>query len=306
MMSEIRKGFDAALGPTERPTEIDLFRALAGALTQRGSLASFEPRSTAIEETHGRKGWVSFESEITGKTARIEIADLLIVNLCKQHINACLEEVIETRICFMQAKRSVKNIVIPSEKNCALQWELLHRRCDVDDAKKRFPRNILNFTEYKTITSYGVFYKDSGIWELLFSIPENFHAHALPLRRNSTIQFCRPLFEGHTEQGYKANNAILESPVPVETVYTDSLNAFEHELCRGTIGAPIPAARNEITASILDILFSIDIATTNQTSKTLAYEIARNLGGDVSDGKHENIAYPDMLLIVTGGCDDAK
>ena len=122
-------------------------------------------KSTFVEKVH--QFYIKYPSIFAGTLKKIEIADLQIVN---HDISTN-----QTRLCFIQAKykREQPRMLLDFEGN-AFQWELLRNRPNIiDEYNNGFPEDILSFTNYKSISSFGIFYKDSeGKIDFLFSIPE--------------------------------------------------------------------------------------------------------------------------------------
>lgn len=217
--------------PGKKIDEIFLFREMASAFNTNYS------QCTYVEEVHGNKGQIAFNSEIANDLVHVELGDLLIFTY-----NRFLKEM---KMCIMQVKYKkggYKSFLRP--RFDVIQWELLRNRPDIINCSPRFhfPTNILNFnSKYLSITAYGIFYEDNVSKEIdfLYTIPENLYLNARPVYRKNknkirTFHFTCGLGIG--------------SPNPIcciyenrrETTETCSIDVFEKQMLAYTIGAPIP------------------------------------------------------------------
>jgi len=162
-VSAVLKAFQAATYYS-RDSEVDLFRCLAQTIEQHSS-AHF------IDETHGNVAQVEYLSPIRG-TQRCEISDLLIVS------KAPTEPYY--RATFWQAKKQKTFKWAPPRGNRIFdfggqynQWELLSWRPRIRGVGGFQPHSdILSNASSPSIGSFGVFYQNSGIVELNYSVAE--------------------------------------------------------------------------------------------------------------------------------------
>jgi hypothetical protein len=211
MKKEINNAAKVAL----KVNEIFLFKEMATSLNRHS-------RSMFIQETHGRKGWVQFASNLTGKNETKEIADLLII--CKNQRN-------EIKISFLQAKYHKKSTA-PFLKFYGdyLQLELLQTRPFISPNNSfRFPPHILNFSSYKSLTTYGIFYLDSNNEiNLLYTIAT--HLKQVGKRLKGSI-----LFPGN----HSCPQINCFTGTHVEICSTCEIDLYERALLSFFIGAPI-------------------------------------------------------------------
>lgn len=236
--------------------EVDIFRAMAE------KLRTNYPRNTLfIEETHGEKGMVKFQSLYYNAKQMIEkeIADLLfIVYSAKNN---------EVKICFLQAKYHRKGFPFPSFIGDKYQWDLLRHRYHIKSTK--FPKDILSFTNYKSITSYGVFFYDGfGRIDMIYAVPEFIN----PLGRKTTLYFIPYCPQWHT--------------APYEHIFSCNIDCFTKYLLQGDIGAPIHTS--SIFSWLLGILLRIKKITqdTNDNHKLINRLIQlcdKNIGNPHTD-----------------------
>ena len=274
MKTHINNAIRAA---TAKVDEIFLFNELLNYLNNNGTLSCF------VKSVHAHAGFIDFQSNITGKVEKVEIADLMIIN----H-NLTLGE---TRLCFVQAKYKKQNYrQFVSFAGDAIQWDLLSRRPTVTDTYKNgFPQDVLSFTKFKTITSYGLFYKDrSGLVDLLFTLPE--HLHPRSRKKKTTLNF-----PGY----YWCPSASCPGiDYQDEMISVCSMHGFESALLGGRIGAPISAAVRPYIGSLLR---SMRLRNPHQAIETMLRS------GDFQDDTSiENINNINALIIVSGEHHDSK
>lgn len=130
--------------------EITLFRELR-------NLISTKFKCTLIEETHQQR--VIFKSAVTHTDKQREISDLWIIAFSSKRKYA--------RMTFLQAKYE-KTQQLPyvnfKFKGDYFQYELLSKRPSITSKAKKFtfPSNILSYTTFDSIGSYGIFFKDTN------------------------------------------------------------------------------------------------------------------------------------------------
>jgi hypothetical protein len=259
--------------------EIYLFREMTK------SLNNYLP-AIYIHETHGRKGWVKFHSTLKNDTRQKEISDLLIV--C---VNKPTKEI---KISFLQVKYHRTNTT-PFLKfhGDYLQLELLSQRPSIDANNFfRFPQNILNFSNYKSLTTFGVFFHDrNGEIDMLYTttdllITTNINGLKGP------IQFLG------NPQCPKAN--CFTSNIN-EMISTCNIDLFENGLINFQIGAPI--SQNNLISDYFSKLFKQIISNEKKTENL---NLLKSILDDFINNKDipENLdpdteGNPSMLIIQT-------
>lgn len=295
------------------PKELDLFRTLMEVLQMRNRQYVF------IEETHSivRVGYLS--PKLGYKQVNKEIADLLIIyNDTKNK---------EIRISFLQAKRSSSGCLF----RCRLpykfdgdffQWELLVTRPKIIVANHKLflCPDILSFTDYKTISSFGVFYEYvNGGWDMFFTIPEflfplNFYK-IIP-KRNTKLQL------NYCLSYHMCNyNCSWQYGKHKEVNFVCNIDTFEHVLLKGQIGAPIRRHLNivsiikkhisELNAHVNnDNTIGQDIKNRRLTALNLAWNTLLGYDSDTRygigevNGVHFGGRIGINTLIITGGIDE--
>ena len=216
----MKKQLNATINPS--CNEVDIFRAMAKILDSTHYYHNV--RSIFVKEVHGAKGYVTFNSSYFPLNNPItkEIADLLfVVHHRPTH---------QIRICFLQAKYLRKGYPFPGFLADIKQWDLLcHRYKLIQSTQKmNFPKTILSFTEYKSITAYGVFFKDyANKMDMLYTIPDFLD----PLGRQKKLFFfprvplcyCRRISNVHYP----------------EHIFSCAIDCFIYHLLNGEVGAPI-------------------------------------------------------------------
>lgn len=98
------------------------------------------------------------------------------------------------------------------------QRELLYKKPKVFNTQ--FPKNILNFTKYRSVTSYGIFYVDKvkGEIDFLYTLPEFIEPSITATSKNRRFRFdCSKT---------KVNISLLSSPIYDELLCTGSIDDF--------------------------------------------------------------------------------
>lgn len=201
--------------------EVNLFRQLASEFNTKFSSSTF------VEETHSHKGFVEYDSRLLGKRKLVEISDLLFITYNKS--------IKEFRINFLQAKyqsKPYKKFI--SFRGNIYQRELLSEKPDIFDVKGLgFHRNILNYTNFKSITSYGVFYVDiKGDIDFLYTMPEYTIPRNFKTKTGITTFYFAP-------GPYCPNASCRAGMLAQETISTCSMDIFASEVIMGRIGAPL-------------------------------------------------------------------
>lgn len=238
--------------------EVKIFTAMA-------SILNGIPQTNAVfvKKTHGRAGWVSFSTH--GQIITKEIADTLIVVYNRKNR--------ETRISFLQAKyRKTPNIKHFLKISGAdyYQWDLLKNRYSITSKGSiRFPSNILSFTCYKSITSYGIFYSNNNQIDMLYAVPcflSSSNNNPVGKRPTTTLKLkcpknC-PIAGGYTASCHIApckaslyiNNQCGCSYGKEEILTSCDIDIYERFLLDGYIGAPLNTAANDIKLFIYSLL----------------------------------------------------
>lgn len=263
--------------------EVNLFRQLATEFNTRFS------RSTFVEETHSHKGFVEYDSRILGRRKVVEISDLLFITF-----NKALGEI---RINFLQAKyqnKPYKKFI--SFKGNVFQRELLSEKPDVIDIHGLgFHRNILNFTNYKSITSYGVFYVDiKGEIDFLYTMPEYTLPRSFKTKNGITTFYFSP-------GPYCPNASCTGGMWSDETISTCSLDVFASEVLNGRIGAPLTTTHmpyfRDLFASMLEIHPKNSVI--QEMNDYFRYGNFDDYGND-SDSS-SNGYHPNTIIVITEG-----
>jgi hypothetical protein len=223
--------FNLRLPTLTKIDEVNLFRLMANIFNSGTTMSTF------VDEVHGHKGFVDYYSKYLGKTKKIEIADLLIIT-CNRRTN-------EIRLCFVQAKyrRGSYRRFLTFGANL-YQWELLKDKPNIIDTyNKGFPVNILNFSTYESITSFGIFYHDSnGQIEFLFTLPK--HIKNRNINKYQTMDF----FAGC----HCPNINCTKGKMKLETISTCSMDMFASEVLACRIGAPIDTHIRPFVGNLLN------------------------------------------------------
>lgn len=166
--------------------EIALFRAMQKAIHKYFSC-------TLIEETH--QHYVSFKSQSTGFVLKREISDLWIIVFSPKAKYA--------RMTFLQAKfdRKAQNSGnLFSFNGDYFQYELLANRPQVNSVSRfKFPSDILAFSSFDTIGTFGVFYRDQlGKIDMAYCAASDLSVKTLVNKKN---QCKRQLYFPHLGKG---------------------------------------------------------------------------------------------------------
>lgn len=255
--------------------EIFLFREMAN------SLNNITP-TIFVQETHGRRGWVQFHSEITNSVRQKEISDLLIVCLNKPTN--------EIKISFLQAKyhRTTINPFLRFYGDY-LQLELLKKRPVIHQNNfLGFPENILSFSNFRSLTSYGVFYHDTGSSiDMLYSVSDLLNQENLNRLVGSII------FPGNQEcpkmNCFTANRK--------EMISTCNLDLFERGILSFQIGAPINS--NTMIEAYFKKLFKYIISNANGLNSSILSDLLGDFVKNTEDTENEIKGNPSMLIIQT-------
>lgn len=143
-----------AQAKTTKQDEVRLFRLL-GRLLEGAGVGIF------IEEAHGAKGQVSFTSGLWhDKTWQREMCDLAIVS----HSRAMQQTRLTMHQCKLERGKAYLRIDPDFRFKADLgQYDLLHYRPKIRSlGSVHFPEELLSSTNYSTIGSFGVFYKDKA------------------------------------------------------------------------------------------------------------------------------------------------
>ena len=269
----MKKQINAVISTTTKKVdEVFLFTELMNNLNNNNASSCF------VKSVHSNAGYIDYFSTMTNSIKKIEIADLLIIN----H-NTTKNE---TRICFLQAKykkNSYKSFL--SFNGDALQWELLRTKPDVIDTYNNgFPSDILNFTKYQTITSYGIFYKDVlNQVDLLFTLPE--HLAPSKFQKRTTLKF--------NGTGNCPIHNCTKGVCPKETISICYLDGFENELYRGNIGAPLDMAKKKYVSRLLK--------TIHQNTENSFILRFSELSGIEFNEFTESAPYINTAILITNG-----
>lgn len=266
--------------------ETTLFRAMANELNRNSSCTYV---NEYVEEIHGTKKLVIFESKILNEPKTVELGDLLLVTFDK--------ETKELRICILQAKYKSGGYYTFLNFNAnILQWELLKNKYTIKNKfSYNFPPNILNFrSDYKSITAYGIFYKDkAGQIDFLYTLPI-FIKPAKKIKK--PLKNFIKSFHFRCPTGYCNPDPFrMRKNRTKETISTCSIETFEKQLLLGKIGAPIndPQVKNWL----LSILYIMKSKTSNPESiDTILnyFQFSNNLVADLSP-----TYFPATLVVVT-------
>lgn len=266
--------FNQNLSTLSTINEVELFRLMARIFNTGITKSSF------VDEVHGQKGFVDYYSRFLGGIKKIEIADLLIIT-CNKRTN-------EMRICFLQAKLRRGNYRRFLTFGANLyQRELLKDKPNIIDTyNKGFPVNILNFSTYQSITSYGIFYFDSqGEMEFLYTLPKHIK------RRNKNKYQTMDFFAGC----HCPNINCTSGQMKYETISTCSMDMFANEVLACRIGAPIDSTVRPFVAKILK-----SISQNSTQDNDLVYDFIRRLDY-IDDEQSNDNYYPNTILIMTDG-----
>lgn len=254
-------------------------------------------KCTYVKEVH--KMMVEFYSNFKGGIQQKEIGDLLLLTFNKSKK--------ELRICVLQAKyRRGSYRKFLNCKADIYQWELLYYKPDVQNkSRMNIPKHILNFRhDYKSITAYGVFYHDKSLnmIDFLYTLPELFTPKNLMPSPSSTFVFNCPNLSVCKSSccGCSTTTCLTkQGRMPKETLYTCSMDIFEHEVLSCRVGAPIND--DEIKKYILGLLNGIkkdaeepEVIDEILSSYEYGYDKATN------DYRYDD-GHPAAIIIVIDG-----
>lgn len=259
--------------------EINLFKITADILNKTTP-------TLFVEEVHGKLGFVEFNSKYGGKNKVVEISDLMIIIVSPLHR--------EVKLTFLQAKyqRHIPKKKFISIKGSLFQWELLSQRPVLTAmlSKYSLPLNILNFTNYQSISSYGIYYHDkAGEIDMLYTIPE----YIAPV---SAI--CNATFNHKIGNSCPDYNCIIEKR-GIETTCTCSIDNFYDELLNFKIGAPITTSEigyNYIRSLIKSLL-------EKYPGNTILLDVISNSFINTNISSYQNLEeiqidnFPNIMLI---------
>lgn len=268
--------------------EIDIFENMSLILNHTIP----ETNAIFVKKTHGRAGFVNFNSNTCGNVTR-EIADTLSI-VYNKHIN-------EIRISFLQAKynrnKNIKPFLkTPNSDYC--QWDLLKNRYPIQSKGSiQFPTDILRFTNYKSITSYGIFYWNSTMIDMLYTIPDILQPSVYPCINQK--QKVTLTFPGH--QHCPRQGCFTPNPLHNELFSTCNIDLYEQFLLNGFIGAPIERSAPKIRNFISTLLQNAN----NQKSSKIFEEIKKALGAEdsVQNDKNGELGM-NIFAITTEGFKD--
>lgn len=287
----MKNGLNKAIIGMSNVGEVELFREMANQFNN--NLIS---KCTYVKEVHQK--YVEFYSSITGKIEKRELGDLLLLTFDKAKR--------ELRLCVLQAKyRKGVYRKFLSYSTDVLQWDLLYYKPDVyNKSPINIPQNILNFrNDYKSITAYGIFYHDKNLnmIDFLYTLPDYFKPKNT-LSFKSTFYFvcpnlgvCKSSCCGcNTTTCQKKQGGVLK-----ETLFTCSMDIFEHEVLCCKVGAPIND--NEIKKYILGLLTTMK---RDAEDSEIIDEILRSYdyNTQLSDYRYEE-GHPAAIIII---CDSEK
>lgn len=200
--------------------EIILFREIHSILNTKFN-------SILIEEAHQHK--ISYKSKALNNFIKREISDLLIITFSIKMKKA--------KMTFLQAKYKREKTLNGKEfsfKGDFFQYELLATRPTITNhsAKFNFPSNILSFSNFDSIGSFGVFYNDTkGRLDMAYAVAKDL---SVKKKVTSKKQSSRTLYFPKLSQNsftIKVNNNI-----PVELRASQTINCFTTGLLHMLIG----------------------------------------------------------------------
>lgn len=276
-----------AISTMSKVGEVELFREMA----RQFNFNKFA-KATYVKEIH--KQYVEYPSSFLGSMKKIELGDLLFLTYDKSKK--------ELRLCILQAK--YRNGSYRKFLNCKAniyQWELLYYKPDVNNmSRMNIPKNILNFRrDYKSITAYGIFYHDKKFKKIdfLYTLPDFFVPKNLTLTSSKTFAFSCPN-SSICKSCCGCSNTLCptkQGGVPKETLYTCSMDIFEHEILSCRIGAPINDG--EVKKYVLGLLVSMKKTSENPE---VIDEILRDYDYRIaSDDYFYGDEHPSAIIVIT-------
>ena len=274
----MKSNFNSRIPSLIRKDEVSLFGLMADLFNTSHS------KSTFVKKVHGRVGFIDYNSAILGMIKTVEIADLQLIT-CNIKTN-------EIRICFIQVKYRRGNFRRFLTLNANLfQWELLKDKPNIIDTYHNgFPTNILNFSTYESITSFGIFYEDkSGEIDFLYTLPKHIS------NRNNNENQIMDFYGGCHCPNIYCTKGVL----PNETISTCSMDLFEKEALACKIGAPVEGNIKIYLAGLLQTIRSNSSNSSNEVHEILD-EFNSRLEY-VGDNIPEIVNYPNTILLLTDG-----
>jgi hypothetical protein len=254
----MKNEINMAIKKISKVNEIRLFRAMAASLNNHNTSAFF------VKESH--QCYVKYKSLAANKTVKKEISDLVIVSYLGQSV----------KLCFLQAKYHRNHL---GRKRFLdfdgdyFQWELLNNRPVIENCGRKvvFPANILSFTDYDSIGSFGVFYYDAkGKIDMLYSVAKLIKPKAVKSDpKNAKTTLCFPGPSSCPVIGYKNQDER-------EVFSTCDLNQFENGLLCNKVGAPVDS-NSEAASFIAGILSAAKNNYNNSALNTMADEVIKLL-----------------------------
>lgn len=244
-MTDFRTLFNNYVHSHIPPWEIkeeSLFDALMDIYSQNSNIVT-------AKKIHGGHNSVAFYSELVGQSVPKELGDLLLI------VHDGEKDTL--RICTMQNKYRKKKLP-KAFFSCSIdviQWELLLMRYTINSTGIiQFPSNILNFrNDYLSISSYGIFYKDSpNSFDFLYTVPDYLYPAnpiQLPTSKNHSQAF-RFAF-GSASSSF---DPTLSGQSTDEVTFGCNFNLFDASLLAGRIGAPLQRYSKAMNAWILATL----------------------------------------------------
>lgn len=212
-----------------RINEVNLFRAMH-------NVFKANHKCTFIEETH--QNYVLFDSpSFSTKTLiRREISDLWIIAYSPKRRDA--------RMTFLQAKfHNKKYKYSPSFQFTGeyFQYELLSLRPSITNASNfNFPPDILSFSKFDSLGTFGVFYYDSNNEiDLAYSI-----ASQLACQKRIIQNKQLPRKMNFPKLAKNQYSIISLSPQEIELCTTLSIDMFSVSLLKLMVGAPLQKHRH--------------------------------------------------------------
>lgn len=267
--------------------EVVLFRALAHALSQKY-------KTLYLEETHQR--YVEFNSTAISASIQREISDLWIISFSRKKS--------EARMTFLQAKfdKKPKTSRIFKFSGEYFQYELLSDRPLIKDVSANtnlFPDDVLSYTNFDSVGTFGVFYYDSnGNFDFAYCIASFLQCTSkAKVKKQTTRTLKFPPFSYRCFPWPRYLN---------ELICTTDMDTFEFYLTSMLIGAPFhqnhkitimlqrifAATSNPIVSNFIQLLQRLAPDSTNTKSVD---------SQDFQNGTFFPVVTPRILLIDVDG-----
>jgi hypothetical protein len=257
--------------------EVVLFRALAHALSQKY-------KTLYLEETHQR--YVEFNSIAISAPIQREISDIWIISFSRKTN--------EARMTFLQAKfdKKPKTSRIFKFSGEYFQYELLSDRPlikDVSTNTNLFPDDVLSYTTFDSVGTFGVFYYDSnGDFDLAYCIASFLQCTSKAKIKKQTTKILKfPPFSCLHYPCFRYIN---------ELICTTDMDTFEFYLTSMLIGAPIH--QNLKVIIMLQRIF----ATISDPIASNFIQLLHRLAPDLTNGTSadsENLQNAPFLQLFT-------